>query len=230
MRTPIGRLAAILVATTLFAGACTSTPAEPPTPMPPPATNTTAPTVTRPPSTSTPVPTPSATPYPVFWDDFDGEFLEGWTWIRENDALWSLSSKPGYLRIVLDSARPPRNLLVREVGSPNFQIMTHVLFEPTSNYQFAGLLVYQDDNTIASFGRAYCNNPGTCVGNGTYFDATENGQFQGNNFGTDTQLKDEAYLRVDKNGYSFKAYYSEDGNNWMFIGEHVVTMLDPNSG
>ncbi|HSB88953.1 MAG TPA: DUF1349 domain-containing protein [Anaerolineales bacterium] len=230
MNTAIGRLAASLIATVLFAAACTSAPGAPPTAAPPPATNTSVPTVTRPPNTSTPVPTPSATPYPVFWDDFDGEFLEGWTWIRENDALWSLVSEPGYLRIVLDSSRPPRNLLVREVGSPNFQIMTHVLFEPTSNYQFAGLLVYEDDDTTASLGRAYCNNPGTCVGNGIYFDASQDGQFLGTNFGIDTPIKDEAYLRIDRAGYSLKAYYSEDGANWTFLGEHVVTMLDPKVG
>jgi hypothetical protein len=64
----------------------------------------------------------------VFWDDFDGEFLPGWSWIRENDALWSLTSEPGHLRIVLEGGQFHRNLLVRAVSSDNFQAMTHVLF------------------------------------------------------------------------------------------------------
>jgi len=108
--------------------------------------------------------------------------------------------------------------------------MTHVLFKPTSNFQFAGLLIYQDDNTMLSFGRAYCNVQNQCVGNGIYFDATENSQYKGKNFGTDTQVKNEAYLRIDKNGTKFTGYYSENGKDWMLIGEHDVFTTDPRVG
>jgi beta-xylosidase len=188
------------------------------------------PTVTLILPTDTPVPTATPTEIPVFWDDFSGEFLPGWSWIRENDALWSLDSEPGYLRIVLTADRPPRNLLVREVSAENFQIMTHVRFKPTSNYQFAGLLVYQDDGTTLSLGRAYCNTHNVCVGNGIYFDAFQDGQYAGKNFGTDTQIKDDAYLRLDKNGSKYTGYYSENGTDWMMIGEHEVSLTDPKVG
>ncbi len=212
------------------------------TPLPsstiPPPTATTSPTAsptvpltnTATPTLTPTVPTPTPTEIPVFWDDFSSEFLPGWSWIRENDALWSLTSEPGYLRIVLQSSRPPRNLLVREVTSENFQIMTHVLFTPTSNFQFAGLLIYQDDDFMATFGRAFCNIRNQCVGNGIYFDVTQSGQLVGNNFGTDTQLKDEAYLRLDKVGSTLTGYYSEDGANWMMIGEQEVFLVDPKVG
>lgn len=227
-----------LILAMLFMAGC-SLQAATPSPAPqPPATQaptqppTQVPTDTPLPPTETPLPSPTLTetPYPVFWDDFNAEFQPGWSWIRENDALWSLDSEPGYLRIVLQCARPARNLLVRDVDSDNFQITTHVLFEPTSNFQFAGLLVYQDDKNMASFGRAFCNVKGTCVGNGIYFDLTQDGQMQGSNFATDTKLKDEAYLRLDKTGSHFSGYYSEDGSNWMLIGEHDAEMLDPKVG
>lgn len=185
-------------------------------------------TVVPPTATAPPISTP--TEIPVFWDDFSNDFLPGWSWIRENDALWSLTSEPGFLRIVLNNSRPPRNLLVREVTLDNFQISTHVLFEPTSNFQFAGLLVYQDDDTIVSLGRAYCDRQNVCVGNGIYFDATQSGQYIEPNFGTDTQVKDEAYLRIDKVGSLLKGYYSEEGSYWMLIGEHEVSMFDPKVG
>lgn len=229
MNSSAGRLAALLT-TIMLVSACSSPQPVPSTATAPPPTNSPEPTLTPPPDTPTPVPTATATPLPMFWDDFNGELLEGWTWIRENDALWSLTAEPGFLRIVLESGRYHRNLPVREVDSGNFQIMTHVLFEPTSNFQFAGLTVYQDDETQVSFGRAYCDLPGTCVGNGVYFDALLDGQFAGSNFATDTPLKDEAYLRIDKVGHTFRAFYSEDGSNWTLIGEHVVTMLDPKVG
>lgn len=207
-------------------------PAATPTPSPtatePPApTNTNAPPAAT--MTATTAPTATPTEIPVFWDDFDGELQPGWTWIRENDALWSITSD-GYLRIVLQGGSLPRNLLVRDVASENFQIVTHVLFTPTSNFQFAGLLVYQDDNTKAAFGRAYCNTQNACVGNGVYFDRVDKGQWNNVNYATDTKLKDEAYLRLDKVGNLFSAYYSEDGSNWTLIGEHEVIMLDPKVG
>jgi len=144
--------------------------------------------------------------------------------------LWSLDTEPGFLRIVLTGDRPPRNLLVRDVTLPNFQIMTHVRFEPTSNYQFAGLLVYQDEQTMLAFGRAYCNTPNVCVGNGIYFDASQDGQPLANNFSTDTRIKDDAYLRLDKSGTRFTGYYSENGSDWMLIGEHEVSVVDPQVG
>jgi beta-xylosidase len=180
--------------------------------------------------TNTPMDTLTPTAFPIFWDDFSAELQPGWTWIRENDALWSLTSEPGFLRIVLQGGRPPRNLLVRDVTSENFQIMTRVLFEPTSNFQFAGLLVYQDENSFTAFGRAYCDTQNKCVGNGIYFDAIQSGQYIEPNFGTDTQVKEEAYLRIDKVGSIFTGYYSEDGSNWSIIGEHEIFMVDPKVG
>lgn len=234
MNISIRSLVTVSLAVLLFISACSSATPAPALPPSPTASLTPIPTATNPPPTATSVPTstltPTPTPIPIFWDDFSGEFQPGWTWVRENDALWSLDSEPGFLRIVLQNARPPRNLLVRDVTSENFQIMTHVRFKPTSNFQFAGLLVYQNDDTLLSFGRAYCDVQNMCVGNGIYFDATQNGQFVGNNFGTDTQVKDEAYLRIDKNGTKFTGYYSENGADWVMIGEHEVSVIDPKVG
>lgn len=203
----------------------TSTAAPPPTqtftPVPPTSTST---------LTITPTFTATPTAIPVFWDDFNGEFLPGWSWIRENDTLWSLNSDPGFLRIILTADNPPRNLLVREVTQQNFQIMTFVQFKPTSNFQFAGLLVYLDDGNLLALGRAYCNRPSVCVGNGIYFDAVQNGETLGTNFATATQIKDEAYLRMDKDGTKFIGYYSENGTNWVLIGEHEFSMINPKVG
>lgn len=108
--------------------------------------------------------------------------------------------------------------------------MTRVRFTPTSNFQFAGLRIQQDDENSISLGRAYCNTQNVCVGNGIYFDAVQNNQWMGTNFGTDTQVKDEAYLRIDKNRNSFTGYYSENGTDWMLIGEHEMTMINPKVG
>lgn len=220
----------ILLGIAFFMAACSSAQISPTSTPLPPASNTPSPSVTPLPPTATPMPTATATPYPLFWDDFSGELQPGWSWIRENDALWSLTSQPGFLRIVLDSAGRSRNLLVRSVASENFQITTHVLFTPTTNFQAAGITVYQDDAIMVNLIRAYCNTANVCVGNGAYFDRIENGGFTSSNFGTDTKLKDEAYLRIDKEGSVFTAYYSDDGDNWQTIGQHELFMTDPEVG
>jgi beta-xylosidase len=232
MKPPIRRLGTLLLIAMILIAACSPASSSPtPIPTSPPIRSETPPPLpTEPPDTPTPLPIPTDTPYPVFWDDFDGEFQPGWSWIRENDALWSLTSEPGYLRIVLEGGQFFRNLLVRDVASDNFQIMTHVLFEPTSNFQLAGLLVYEDDATMLRLGRAYCNLAGQCVGNGIYFDAFQFANLVGPNFATDTVLKDEAYLRIDKVGSRFTAYYSEDGASWETIGQHELSMADPKVG
>lgn len=207
----------LLLALVLFGSACSSS-----TPIP-----------TEPRATATSVPTsiPTATPTtsPIFRDDFSGALEVGWTWIREDGSLWSLTSKPDFLSFVLQ-ANPMRNLLVRDVSSENFQITTRVLFTPESNFQFAGLLVYQDDGTIARFARIFCDLPNGCVGNGLYFEGSQGNTYVGPNLATETQSKDEAYLRISKTGSHFTASYSEDGEQWTVIGEHEFVMPDPKVG
>jgi predicted amidohydrolase YtcJ len=178
----------------------------------------------------TPIPTSSPAPLAAFQDDFDGSLQPGWTWISGNDALWSLTSQPDFLSMGLATISQPLNLLLRDAGSENFQITTHLFFTPTFNYQFAGLIIYQDDGTRVELGRAYCDRQGVCVGNGIYFDAVEDGQAREENFASETQHTDEAYLRINKAGSLLSAYYSEDGASWFLIGEHEVFMTNPRVG
>ena len=228
------KLLVLLLILLLLAACASAEPAPTPEPtstaVPPTQTFTPVPPTDTPTPTFTPVPTTTSTAIPVFWDDFNSDFLPGWSWIRENDTLWSLDSDPGYLRIVLTADNPPHNLLVRDTNYQNFQIMTFVRFKPTSNFQFAGLLVYLDDETKLAFGRAYCDRPDVCVGNGIYFDAVKNGRMGETNFATATPIKDEAYLRMDKNGPRFTGYYSDNGTDWIMIGEHELSMIDPKVG
>ena len=170
---------------------------------------------------------PIHTPLAVFRDDFSSNLQPGWTWVNDDDTLWNLKFLPGFLHTALEMAP---NYLVRDVGSEDFQITTHLLFTPTSNYQFAGLIIYQDDETKFQLGRAYCDLQNKCVGNGIYFDAVEGGQVRGENFATAVNRADEAYLRIDKIGSLLTGYYSEDGTNWSWIGEHEILITNPQVG
>jgi beta-xylosidase len=106
------------------------------------------------------------------------------------------------------------------VAQGDFAITTHVLFEPNTNFQLAGLVIYQDENNYLQFGRAFCNAPGACAGNGIYFDNVVGGNFTGGNFTTSVESPNEAYLRLEGRGDLVKALFSHDGVTWIEIGTH----------
>jgi beta-xylosidase len=203
------------------------------TPMPT-DTSTPDPTVT-PESTDTPVPIPpTATPVVetpgLFRDDFDGVLAAGWSWIREDPTHWNQTDAPGALRIVLQpggigsiAGSLANNLLLRQAPDGDFEIATLVRFTPTSDFQYAGLLIYQDDANGLQLGRAFCSAPGGCAGNGIYFDRTRHGEF-GENYATATANQSEAHLRLRREGATYTGIYSEDGANWIVIGQHTADL------
>jgi regulation of enolase protein 1 (concanavalin A-like superfamily) len=154
-------------------------------------------------------------------DDFDAGLLEPWEWINEKSEKWNLTERPGYLRIYASHEKGV-NVLLRPVSQGDFTIETRVIFEPNTNFQFAGLTVYQDENNSLAFGRAFCDTANTCVGNGIYFDNVLDGNWTGINFGTQFDSKSEAYLRLERRGDNVIAFYSPDGKTWSKIGMHQV--------
>jgi beta-xylosidase len=160
----------------------------------------------------------------IFRDDFSGPTLDSaWSWLNEVPTEWSLTARPGFLRILTnDLAEGTQNLLVQSIPVADFEVRTRVLFEPSHNYQKAGLVLWQDADNYLWFGRMYCDaEPPVCVGNGIYFDFLDGGTPGGGNFGTTTSSQDEAYLRMVRQGSTYTGYYSEDGVNWTSIGSHT---------
>jgi len=209
----------------------TTKPQSPTETLVPSSTLTSTPTIT--PTDVPPTSTPTITPFPPFRDDFSQLLEPGWTWVREEVLNWNLLEKPGFLHIVLDSHKSfeeTENILLRHAPEGNFVITTRVLFTPYSNFQSAGLIVYQDDSNALFFRRAMCyipNAPGICVGNGLYFDnyAKESGNpaagySVGSNFATKTINPSEALLRLTREGSVYTAFYSSDGENWITVGRH----------
>jgi beta-xylosidase len=205
----------------------TATPVpEEPSPTPEP-TSTPEPTATpEPTTTAQPTATPTTGPVVAFRDDFNGSLGAGWGWVREDPTHWNLTDAPGSLRIILQSGGVPsaNNLLLRSAPGGKFEIATLVRFTPTSNYQFAGLLVYQDDSNSLQFGRAFCEPRGDCVGNGVYFDNMQSGATVQPNYATATASQSVAHLRLRRDGNTYTGYYSEDGANWTVIGQHTNNM------
>jgi len=189
--------------------------------------------------TNPPVPSPTSAPTnePVlsptseilssgtFRDDFDGQLADGWTWIGEDPSKWSLSAVPGFLQMIasdasFDGPNLPPNILLREAPSGDFDVTTSLRFSPSSNFQFAGLVLFEDKGNVLQFGRAFCDVANACLGSGIYFDSIENGSFVGSNYQTafDGEL---IYLRLQRKGRAYSSYYSADGEQWIKTGEHV---------
>ena len=158
-------------------------------------------------------------------DDFNGSLADGWRWVRENSSKWNLTQNSGFLRLYdspYKSDRETQNMLLRGAPGGDFAIKTHVFFEPKTNFQFAGLTIYQDDENTISFGRAFCDTPNICVGNGIYFDYVTGGTWAGNNFATQIDDSNEAYLLLERHGDVIKAFFSYDGLSWIEIGSHTL--------
>jgi beta-xylosidase len=162
----------------------------------------------------------------VFRDDFQGALASGWAWESEDPSRWNLTDVPGSLRIILQDGGirwtiPAKNVLLRQPPAGKFEIETLVRLTPTSDFQFAGLVAYQDGATALQLGRAFCAPKENCIGNGVYFDNLPAGGGAFSNFATSTASQSLAYLKLRREGNTYTGYYSEDGTNWTVVGQHI---------
>jgi serine/threonine protein kinase len=205
----------------------------------PTATSTIIPTGTPMPVVSPTDPWPTFTPQnPTvsennFTDIFENQLGEGWEWLAEDPSRWSLTEVPGWLQIMasdasFDGPSFPTNVLLRDAPAGDFEMTTLLRFAPTSNFQVAGLVVFQDKANVLQFGHGFCDLADACVGDGIYFDNLEGGFIVENHkaaFGGS-----EIYLRLQRAGTTYAASYSEDGENWTLLGEHIRDLSQPRVG
>ena len=123
-------------------------------------------------------------------DDFDGALDPDWEWLNEDPTRWSLDEVPGSISIVAQDVGPDgtHNMLVRSIPKrfdPDafLTVSTRVAFDPTSNFQFAGLMIGGADPDVdrLQLGRSYCD-VDVCALGGLYFDRIESGNFVGDNY------------------------------------------------
>ena len=216
----------MLITATLLLTACRL----PITPMVPEQINlkpTRTPTL---PPTQTPTPQPTFTPIPptadpiFFRDKFDGKLETGWIWMREVPDQWNLAAVPGSLQIDTGrgfiNSQNMSNVLLRPVPEGDFQIETKLSFLPDDNFQFAGLIIYEDEYNFLQAGRAYCHS-GVCVRNGLYMNHYQNGLIVPPNFGQPYQQSNVVILRLIRKGAAYIFEMSADGRMFFIVGEHV---------
>lgn len=91
---------------------------------------------------------------PEYSQTFDtAQLASQWTWVNEDTTNWSLSSDPGTLTIdgqsgqFYETEHDGQNVLLEKAPPGNFVVQTQVAIDPTENYQQAGLVLWQDDDT-----------------------------------------------------------------------------------
>jgi len=116
------------------------------------------------------------------------------------------------------------NLLLRPTPTADFQLETAVKIVPVADFQFAGLIIYEADSDFIQAGRAYCDDPTKCIGEGLYLDNYINGTFQSPNYGTPYDAGDLVYLKLQRQGNTYNFFASPDGADWTEIGKQQNEM------
>ncbi len=92
---------------------------------------------------------------PAFSDEFNGSLKSQWSWIREDPTKHAFVN--GQLSITVNgdlyrNANNATNLLLENQPTGDYVMETKITFDPNTNYQQAGLLVYSDDDHYIKVG------------------------------------------------------------------------------
>jgi hypothetical protein len=165
---------------------------------------------------------PGAPEATAWTDDFDSPTLDPrWFWLNEDPTHWSLTARPGFMRVTAQEGWT--NLLLQAVPAGDYVVETHLLFEPTQNIQRAGLFLLQNGDNNLFLMRAFCGYGGPgCPGNAIFLDIMEDGAPVESVVPMTTVSTNEAYLRVVKKAQAYTAYISGDGAQWTLMSTHVA--------
>lgn len=145
-----------------------------------------------------------------------------WSWMNEDPTHWSLTARPGYLRILTQAQAPTQNLLFMDIPHGDIEVRTLLSFSPTENIQRAGLMIYNSEGNLLALYHAYCDfGPPGCPGEGIFFDHVDDGSIVGSNYATTSPVAGDTYLRIVQDGDVFTAYASTTGREWTMIGTHT---------
>ena len=166
-----------------------------------------------------------------------------WNWIRENSDNWSMNKNKGMLTItsakgdVKADSNNAENILLQNANT-DWVIESKIVFsrKPSGFSQHGGLIVYQDDDNylklVYGAGGGFRRQPGS--ESGSIFIITEENGYQKNiaSLGMAGIIKDDnsLYLKLEKIGEVYKAYYSIDGKNYEEIGSANVLLKDIKAG
>jgi len=190
-----------------------------------------------PPANNKPLPqTPTPTPFPeptkvekqtnVSFSTYSKNWPVGWQWIDPDEK--NVPTPHDVNKRVLSVTIPSgKDLYGENRTAPryvktitgDFQIETRVKFQPTANYQGAGLLIYKDGNNYIRFERAYGGVGGG--GSGLRVDVRTTDDYKTVTSPDDIKTDlGEVELKIVRNGRTFTAFWRENEDaEWREAGE-----------
>ena len=161
----------------------------------------------------------------------DGKLDDGWQWIDPDaqNAPTAHEFKDARLMMAIPTAkdlyggnRTAPRLLKAVMG--DFQVETHLKFDPLEDYQGAGLLVYKDGDNYIRFERAFGGLGGG--GSGIRLDIRLNGDYTSLATPIDIPTKvTECDLKITRRLNVFSVYWREDENSEWRSVEDIETVF-----
>jgi regulation of enolase protein 1 (concanavalin A-like superfamily) len=147
-----------------------------------------------------------------FVDNFDSPILDScWTWIREDTSHWSLTERPGWMRIIPNYVDNNYvNWPIRTVHDSNFVVETK-LQHATAFGTSVGLLIYLDDNNWINevfLDHGYTN------GSVVRAHSLQNGSLQAADIPAHWTT---VYMRIRKTGDVYSVFAAPDSVSWQQI-------------
>jgi hypothetical protein len=165
-------------------------------------------------------------------DEFNGPSLNArWSWYGEDSDRWSLTASPGNLRLVgtnadmWKSCNNPKNLLLQQAPTGDFEVQTKLVIAPTVNYQQGGLLVFQDLDNYLKLDVVW--NTTTQGGLSVEYIFEQGGvPINEPNWPWISIHPSRVYfLKLAKSGDVYSGYFSLDGELWTQVGSWTTSVF-----
>ncbi|TJY41574.1 DUF1349 domain-containing protein [Cohnella pontilimi] len=163
---------------------------------------------------------------------------DGWSWVRESQGDWATDPQDaGVMKLTTIEGSwggsKPSNILLRNPGTTgDFSITTKLKFDASMGFEWAGLIVYQDDGNFITLGRqANGNNPGAAKQIRFSQGKSSPSLVQTDKNYADPVTPADIYLKIEKTGTVYKGYYSADGVTWTQVADTFnITLNNPKVG
>jgi len=133
------------------------------------------------------------------------------------DNTWSLSVRPGWIRLTPKSIDKP-NTIIKTDPEHNYSLITRVDFAPSSINDEAGIRIMNGMENL--FAKVFCtlNSEGKEV---VRF------SFDNTSYSSENQTENIIWLKLVRDEHILSGYYSSDGFDWTKVGQDIdVSKLD----
>ena len=165
-----------------------------------------------------------------FTDDFeDAELGDAWMTVRTPAKdLYSLTDKPGYLKLICSEVKSTGNhtpaFIGRRLHHHKFSAQTRMYFSPSKVSESAGLLLFKDERHQYYF---KVSKDGVALQKVEFEMVAENGkplrlsQISGNLVSVNPGRFSFIDLKVTSDGETFSFWYSPNGKKWTLLVDRV---------